>query len=78
MIRIDRISLTNVVSRVSLLTSYTADRISPFKLGAVLQKDGDHKIYDGYIQMTPTNMFFVTFPVVITLFLFSKRNHYVD
>ena len=35
--------LTNVVSRVTLLSSYTADRISPFKLGALLQKDGDHK-----------------------------------
>ena len=32
------IKVTNVVSRVSLLTSYTADKINPFKLGALLQK----------------------------------------
>ena len=41
--------VTNVVSRVSLLTSYMADKINPFKLGAVLQKHGDHKTSDGYI-----------------------------
>ena len=40
--------LTNVVSRVSLLPSYTADKINRFKLGALLQKDRDHKGYDGY------------------------------
>ena len=38
--------LTNVVNRVTLLSSYTADRISPFKLGALLQKDGNHKTSD--------------------------------
>ena len=39
--------ITNVVSRVLLLPSYTADKINPFKLGALLQKHGDHKRYDG-------------------------------
>ena len=41
--------VTNVVSRVSLLPSYTAEEINPFKLGAVLQKHGDHKTSDDYI-----------------------------
>ena len=41
-------TITNVVSRVSLLPSYTADKINRFKLGALLQKDRDHKGYDGY------------------------------
>ena len=60
--------LTNVVSRVLLLPSYTADEINPFKLGAVLQKHGDHKTSDNYIEISPTNVLFVTFGVVITHF----------
>ena len=69
------VELTNVVSRVTLLPSYTADRINPFKLGALLQKNGDHKEYDGYILISPTN---VTFAIVITHFVCHLMNSYTD